>query len=362
MTTSPRAWYRFQNQAADPSVAELAIFDDIGKSWWNDDAVSAKQFMDDLKALPASVNTIVVRVNSLGGDVFDGVAIANALRDQSRSKNRAVDMVVEGIAASAASVVLMAGTSIRVNDNALIMVHNSSAIEWGNKVALRKMADALDKIDGVIVATYQWQSKLSAEELAALMDAETWMNADEAVAKGFATEKVSGLKAAASIDPRAAAQLAIPEQYRARVEALIAKPEPPAPAPVAATTDEIVDVCEAAGCQDLVKTLRGTGATLVQVQARVAEATAAKVAAAAAATAATARAESITALCAKTKQPELAAGYINGAMSIDDVKAHLVIITAKQDRIEIDTNLDPDARSRATTKDVFGVFGKNTKE
>lgn len=216
-----RAWYRFQNLATDPTIVELLIFDDIGKSWWNDNAVSAQAFMDDLKALSPAVTTIIVRVNSLGGDAFDAIAIANALRDQSRAKGRTVETVVEGIAASAASIVIMAGSTIRMSDNALLMVHNASSFEVGNKQALRKMADALDTIDGAIVATYQWHSQLTPEALASLMDAETWMNADEAIANGLATVKIAGLKAAASINPRALSHVTIPEQYRDRVQALI---------------------------------------------------------------------------------------------------------------------------------------------
>src|SRR5262245_51437251 len=95
-----REWYRIK-AAAD--VAHLSIFDEIGRSFFNDDAVTARQFIAELEALPESVRTIVVHINSGGGDVFDAVAIANALRQQAQAKNRAVHTVVEGLAASAAS-------------------------------------------------------------------------------------------------------------------------------------------------------------------------------------------------------------------------------------------------------------------
>jgi ATP-dependent protease ClpP protease subunit len=334
-----RTWYRFQQKAEDPTVAELLIFDDIGKSWWDDQTVTAKQFTTDLAALPSAVTTIVVRVNSLGGDVFDAVAIANALRDQSRTKNRRVETVVEGIAASAASIVIMAGDVIRVADNALVMVHNPWTIEIGNAEQMRKTADALDKVRGQIVATYRWVSPLSEAEIVALMDAETWMDADEAIANGFATDKVEGLKAAASIDRRALAAVTVPEQYRDRVAGFVQQEQT---APVAAAAIEILQACREGDCPELAEELVAAKATLDQVRAKV---TAAKEAKATA----QARREAITALCTRAKQPELVEGYLASGLSPEDVGRHLTIITAKLDRVEIDGSLLPDAKRRSSS-------------
>jgi ATP-dependent protease ClpP protease subunit len=235
----PRQWFKFANAADTPEVADLEIFGSIGASWWDDDAVSAKQFLEDLSALPKNVTTIRVKVNSPGGDVFDGIAIANALREQ-RAKGRTVETTVEGIAASAASVVIMAGETIRIADNALVMVHQPYTIEIGNAAVMRKTADVLDQITDSIITTYRWHSEMSAEELRALMDAETWMDADEAIAKGFATDKIDGLKAAASIDPKAAAKLKVPEKFKARFDALLAKP---APEPQPAAAADVIRFC-----------------------------------------------------------------------------------------------------------------------
>jgi len=363
--TTPRGWYRFQNAADDPTIAELFIYSDIGQSWWDDTAVSAKQFMADLAALPATVTAIEVHVNSLGGDVFDGVAIANALRDQARSKGRTVTTYVDGIAASVASIVVMAGERIVIADNGLIMVHEPWTRALGNSAEMRKTADSLDTIrDASLVPTYQWHSSLSEDEIRALLVAETWMDADQAIANGFATEKVEGLKAAASLDARAMAKLTIPEQFKARVEALLAPPPappvPPAPAPVAASAVDVLRLCREGEVSDLAEGLIAAGAPIDAVQAAIAEAKESRAVAAA-------RSVEIAALCAKAKLPELAADYIAGAMTPAAIRAQLTIVTAKLDQIEIDGNLDPSHGSRPKTRiDVAAVYaarnGHNHKE
>jgi ATP-dependent protease ClpP protease subunit len=330
----PRQWYRFSNSSSDHSVAELTIYDDIGRSYWNDDAVSAKSFNDDLKRLAQSVTKIICRVNSLGGDVFEAVAIANALREQSTSKGRTVETVVDGIAASAASIVIMAGSVIRVADNAIVMIHNPWTLAIGNSAEMRKTADALDAVRASILATYKWHSQLTDDELVALMDAETWMDADMAIANGFATEKVEGLKAAALLEPRALAKLTVPEKYRARVESFV-KPTDPAPTtPHAAVATEVLRLCREGACLDVAEALITDQATLEEVQARIATVAEER-------TAATARATEITAACTTARLPELAADYIAGTMPLDRVKAQLVTLRAKLDQTAIDTGLAP---------------------
>src|ERR1051325_2166278 len=197
-----REWFKFQAAADDASVVDIHIIDFIGD--WIDDywgfGVTAKAFLDQLAKLSNDVKTVRVHINSPGGDVFAASNIANALREQQASKGRTVETIVDGIAASAASIILMAGSTIKVADNGVVMVHNPWTIAVGNAADMRKSADTLDTLRNTIVATYKWHSSLSDDELVALMDAETWMDADEAIAKGFATEKVEGLKAAATID------------------------------------------------------------------------------------------------------------------------------------------------------------------
>jgi hypothetical protein len=295
-------------------------------------------------------------VNSPGGDVFAAVNIANALRDQRLSKGRTVDVSIDGLAASAASIVIMAGDTIRMADNALVMIHNPWSVGAGDAAAMRKIADELDAVRQTIVATYQWQSALTDEELVALMDAETWFSADEAVDNGFATEKVVGLKAAAMLDPRAIAKLTIPDQYRARVEALVAKPTPAAdPTPPAAPAADVLRLCREGECLDVAESLLAAGATLDQVTARVTDARAARVAQAA-------RARDITALCQTAHLPELADSYIQGGMSVDAICAQLTVLTAKLDQVEIDGGQAPDAGARKKARiDVSAVYAERNR-
>ncbi len=220
--TAPREWFRVTCEAAADS-ADVRIFGAIGSGYGDDAAVSAKQFVDALHALPERVRTIRLHVNSPGGDVFDGVAISQALRQEARDRKRSIEVTIDGLAASAASIVTSAGDTIKIGDNAMIMIHNPSGLVWGPAAAMRKTADELDRIrDASIITAYQWHSPLSADELRALMDATTWMDATEALAKGFATEIVPGLQATACLDPRSLHALGtIPERFRLRVHALI---------------------------------------------------------------------------------------------------------------------------------------------
>lgn len=345
-----RQWFRIENSTAAPNVAEIQIIDVIGS--WDDDwfarnfgydlGVTARAFVEALAALPESVDTLHVHINSPGGDVQGGINIANALRAQQTTKGRTVVSFVDGIAASIASVIAMAGTRVVMADNALMMVHNPWGGAIGDSAEMRKTADVLDKMRGQIVDTYRWHSSLSAEDLTALMDSETWMNADEAISAGLATEKVAAMQAAASLDPRGMAHLRVPDRYRASVDAFLKKSAEPPPAPGAASALDVVAACDAAQCSELVKELLTAGATLDQVQARILDATQQKAAAAA-------RSTEITALCKAANMPTLADDYIAGGMPVALVKNQLTIITAKQDVVEIDASLKatPSAATKA---------------
>lgn len=358
---NPRQWFRFENVAGDASAVDIHILDLIGG--WDDDwiarnfgydmGVTARAFVEQLAALPENVKHLRVHINSPGGDVFAGVTIANALRDQQASKGRTVETIVDGIAASIASVIAMAGSTIRIADNGLMMIHNPWSIALGEAKDFRKAADELDTIRNTILATYKWHSELSDDELRALMDAETWMDADEAIANGFATEKVEGLKAAASIDRRAAAKLTIPEKYRARVDALL-KPTAPAPAPAPAS--DVVRLCQEAGLDlAFAQTVITSGGTLGDVQSRIAAEVDTR-------KKAKARADEITAVCAKAKLSDRAALYIKSSLSIDDIKRDLIELTAKLDSVEIDTGLRPDHSARgAQVIDVKAIYAERNR-
>lgn len=165
---------------------EILIYSDIGDSmFW--DSVSAQDVKSQLDKIDNSAE-LSVRINSPGGSVFDGFAIYNLL-NQREGKTT---VYVDGLAASAASVVAMAGDEIVMADNALMMIHDPWTMSVGSADEMRETADLLDKIKGSIVTTYESRSNLGAEEISNMMAAETWFNASEALEHGFASGTTEG--------------------------------------------------------------------------------------------------------------------------------------------------------------------------
>jgi len=179
MITSDIARKSYTFKAKGPTDAELLIYSEIGDSFWGD-GVTAKQFSADLKTV-IDAKTLNVRINSPGGSVFEGTAIYNQLKRF--PGNVVVD--IDGLAASIASVIALAGNEVRMASNALYMIHDPSGIVMGSAEDMRKMADTLDLVRDTIVGVYHGKTQLSQDDLAALMTAETWMGAEEAKAKGF---------------------------------------------------------------------------------------------------------------------------------------------------------------------------------
>lgn len=165
---------RFEVRSAG-DAAEIALYDEIG-AW----GVSAKDFRAELGKLKAG--TIRLAINSPGGDVFDGIAIYNDLVTHPAR----VEVTVTGLAASAASVVAMAGDTIAMASNAFMMIHDAWVFTMGGGADLRELAALLDKIDLALADTYAARTGGKRDEIAALMDAETWFSAEQAVAAGFA--------------------------------------------------------------------------------------------------------------------------------------------------------------------------------
>jgi len=173
--------------------AEIWLYEEIGSGWFG--GVSAKQFAEDLKAL-GKVERISVHLNSPGGDVFDGLAIYNSLK-QHRAR---VIMHIDGLAASIASLIAMAGDEIYMAENAFLMVHNAWGICVGNALDMRDMIEVLGKIDGSLVGTYARRTGRDEQLIADLMAAETWMNSQEALEHGFVDRVTEELKLAAHFD------------------------------------------------------------------------------------------------------------------------------------------------------------------
>lgn len=187
-------WYSITNKSAD--TAEISIYDAVGL--WG---ISAKDFIDELKA--AGDRKIKLRLNCPGGDVFDGLAIYNRLKDHAPG----VEVVIDGLAASMGSVIAMAGGTITMAENALFMIHNPAGMCAGESSDMRDLAALLDKVKSSIVNTYEARLiAASAKEvvppcdIAALMDAETWFTAAEAKAAGFCDTVAPALKMAARFD------------------------------------------------------------------------------------------------------------------------------------------------------------------
>jgi ATP-dependent protease ClpP protease subunit len=166
--------------------AEILIHEQIGADWFGD-GLTSKRFAQQLKDL-GDVDTIKVRINSPGGAVSDGVAIYNALKTHGAQ----INVVVEGLAASIASIIAMAGDTISMGEGSLMMIHSPWTFAMGSADDMRETADVLDKFESSLVDIYAAKTGLPRDELSALLKAETWLNGEEAVRMGFATEASDG--------------------------------------------------------------------------------------------------------------------------------------------------------------------------
>ncbi len=310
-------WYSIKAKA-DQKTAEISIYDEIG--YWG---VTAKQFIGDLKALDATA--IKLAINSPGGSVFDALAIYNALRQHPA----AVEVTIMGVAASAASVIAMAGDTIVMPENAFMMIHNPLNLAYGNADDLREMADVLDKIAASLIGIYAKRTGLPEDEIKALLDAETWLNAEEAVLKGFADELQAELKVAASYDPER-----LPDNVRAAIiqttittttwtddaepdseDSADPAADPKNDPPAAALSSRIVALSAEAG-------LAAHADVFILDPAIKAEADA---------VAAIAEAREVVAVCAAAKLPEVAAGLIKARLPLASVRQRLMEARAALD-------------------------------
>jgi len=182
-------WFDIKN--ATEESADVFIYDVVGDSWIGTDAGT---FVKQLNAL--KTKRINLRINSPGGSVFDGMAIYNALARHSAE----VTSYIDGLAASIASVIALAGKKVVIAENAMMMIHNPWSYAAGNSEELRKVADVLDQIKETIINTYATRTGLKRDEIAKMMDDETWFTAEEAIAKKLADESTTGVRAAAQFD------------------------------------------------------------------------------------------------------------------------------------------------------------------
>lgn len=181
--------------AKQKDSADIYIYDPIGGDFWSE-GVTAKQFTKDLNAL-SNVKTINLHINSPGGSVFEALAIYNALKEHPAN----VITNIDGLAASAATFIALAGDTVVMAENAMFMIHNPWSMMAGDAEDLRKEADVLDKLRESMASIYMGRFSGTEEELIAALDAETWYSAEEAMNAGFIDVIKNESKAAASIDP-----------------------------------------------------------------------------------------------------------------------------------------------------------------
>ncbi|WP_405080981.1 ClpP-like prohead protease/major capsid protein fusion protein [Pectobacterium versatile] len=218
-----KGWYTIK-AASNSGSADISVYEEIG-GW----GITAQQFSEDLKAL-GDISHINLHIHSPGGDVFDGIAIYNLLNKHPAK----ITVHIDGLAASMASVIAMAGDHIVMPENALMMIHKPWGISGGNANDMRDYAELLDKVENVLIPAYARKTGKSTEDLATLLEDETWMDGRECVAQGFADELLPAVSAMARIEskriedfehmpnalkgmitsPKGATSAAMPEQSR----------------------------------------------------------------------------------------------------------------------------------------------------
>ena len=175
-------WNLVKNE--EEKTAELILYGSIGSDeYWDD--ISDKVFKQDIENL-GDVENITLHINSPGGSVFSAVAIANTLKNHKAK----VTANIDGLAASAATIITSACDTVRMPKNALFMIHNPITFAYGNNQEMQKTVEMLDKVKNSIIETYLNKAKTDKETLSELMDNETWMDAETAKEYGFVDEIV----------------------------------------------------------------------------------------------------------------------------------------------------------------------------
>jgi len=191
VTMSKRYW----DIKAKAETCEIYLFEMIGKDYFSDEGITAKQFQSDLKAL-GPVSQIDLHVNSPGGNVWDGIGIYNILKSHKAEKRGFVD----GVAASIASAILCACDHVTVYENSLCMLHNPAGLCCGQASEMLKVAEALNKVKSSLISIYRDKTGMSEQQISEIMDEETWWDGYEAKRHGLADFVEAPVSMAASID------------------------------------------------------------------------------------------------------------------------------------------------------------------
>lgn len=183
--TKPQVLDRWSQDAAGIRAVTkgdnvITMFDAIGEDYWSGGGVTAKSVTAQLRAI--GDRPVEVQINSMGGDMFEGIAIYNVLREHGQD----VNVKVMGMAASAASIIAMAGDTVEIGTASFLMIHNCWVVAMGNRHAFAEVAAWLEPFDGAMVDVYAARSGQPSKDIAGWMDAETYMSGTVAVDRGFA--------------------------------------------------------------------------------------------------------------------------------------------------------------------------------
>ena len=305
-----KSWYTFQASGeAEQQTIEVFVYGEIG-TW----GVSANQFVQDLRAMDDGASPVIVAFNSIGGDLFDGLAIHNAL---SRLGERCTGRI-DALAASAASVAVCGAHRVVIAANAMLMIHNPYTFTGGDAEDFRRVADVLDQTLEAIIAAYKSKAPdIDEAELRRMVNAETWLTANEAVALGLADEVGDGLKVKACLG-----QGSVLQRFQHAPAELLAQldeepdvepsepVDPPEPAPVldaAGLALMVTKGCAAAGISNLVDPILAS--TKLESEAVV--------------TAALTKAKALHGLCVAARLPELTGEFLAAGLDEAAVRARL---------------------------------------
>jgi ATP-dependent protease ClpP protease subunit len=344
-----KTWYALQASGESTErVIEVFVYGEIG-AW----GITANQFVQDLRAMDDGVSPVIAAFNSIGGDLFDGLAMHNAL---SRLGERCTGRI-DALAASAASVAVCGAHRVVIAANAMLMIHNPYTYAGGGAEDFRRVADVLDQTLEAIIAAYKAKAPdIDDAELRRMVDAETWLTANEAVALGLADEVGDGIKVKACLG-----QGAVLQRFQHAPAELVAQlDEPTEPDPETEPVDPplvppIVDSaklalmitqrCTTAGISNLVEPL------LKSTQLESEEIVLAGLA----------RAKAVNDLCVAARLPEFSAEYVAAGLDAAAVRARLFdkIVTSGKG-FEIDNSLpladDPAPKVLAKQPDPNSIW------
>lgn len=188
--TKPQVFDRWSEDSAGIRAVErgdnvITMFETIGEDYWSGGGVIAKKVAAQLRAI--GDRPVEVQINSPGGDMFEGIAIYNVLREHPQE----ITVKIMGMAASAASIIAMAGDRIEIGAASFVMIHNCWVLAMGNRHDMRETADFLEPFDQAMVDLYASRSKQDAAQIAKWMDSETFMSGSQAIERGFADALLS---------------------------------------------------------------------------------------------------------------------------------------------------------------------------